>query len=96
RAFRGFFPGFIKGCLATIILCLIYIIWIEALVRPLNSIPIGDVTAGLPYPFLNDMTWKDRQSFYITTTVTGIFAFILCWIIGLISDRFRMGAKPRY
>ena len=96
RAFRGFIPGFIKGCLATIILCLIYIIWIEALVRPLNSIPIGDVTAGLPYPFLNDMTWKDRQSFYITTTVTGIFAFILCWIIGLISDRFRMGAKPRY
>jgi hypothetical protein len=85
RAFRGF----IKGCFATICLCLIYIIWLEVLVRPLNSVPVGDVTAGLPYPFLNDMDWGNRQSFYITTTGTGIFAFIICWVIGIVSDRLR-------
>lgn len=85
RAFRGF----IKGCFATICLCLIYIIWLEVIVRPLNSVPVGDVTAGLPYPFLNDMDWGSRQSFYITTTGTGIFAFIICWVIGIVSDRLR-------
>jgi hypothetical protein len=54
-------------------------------------VPVGDVTAGLPYPFLNDMDWGGRQSFYMTTTGTGIFAFIICWVIGIVSDRFRTG-----
>lgn len=89
--FNRAFKGFIRGCSVTIILCLIYIIWIETLVRPLNDFPIGDVTNGLPYPFLNDMDGYGRISFYLTTTMTGIITFVICWIIGKFSDRFRTG-----
>lgn len=85
RAFRGF----IKGCLATIFLCLIYIIWIETFVGPLNDMPVGAITSGLPYPFLNDLDWDGRQSFYVTTTGTSIFTFFICWLVGFVSSRIR-------
>lgn len=41
-----------------------YVLWIELAVQPLNEVPGGAVTTGLPYPFLNDMPLRDRLVFY--------------------------------
>lgn len=41
-----------------------YLIWGELIQRPLNDTPLGDVTSGLPYPFLNDLEFAGRLTFY--------------------------------
>ena len=46
-----------NGALTIVGMCLLYVLWTEALTAPLNSIPAGSVTSGLPYPFLNNMNW---------------------------------------
>jgi len=42
---------------------LAYLGWSEFVVAPLNDAPVGTVTAGLPYPFLNDMDPAARLAF---------------------------------
>lgn len=41
-----------------------YILWAEWVVGPLNDAPVGTVTSGLPYPFLNDLELSGRMVFY--------------------------------
>ena len=48
-----------------------YIAWAELLVGPLNPEPVGSITSGLPYPFLNDMTPPERARFYGITFACG-------------------------
>lgn len=43
-----------------------YFAWIELAVAPRNGSPAGDVTSGLPYPFLNDLDVGGRAAFYLT------------------------------
>ena len=52
-----------------------YVILLEVIVHPLSSSPIGSVTNGLPYPFLNDMVLNERFLFYGTTVLTA-FIFL--------------------
>jgi hypothetical protein len=59
-------------------LVVVYLAWAEGLVAPFNEAPVGDVTTGLPYPFLNDMTPSERAQFYLATFVSGVvFAALL-------------------
>lgn len=62
------------------VLCLpvVFIIWAEGIVQPLNDTPVGSVTTGLPYLFLNDMQPAQRMSFYATTVVTMLALFAGC------------------
>ncbi|MEO1780364.1 MAG: hypothetical protein AAFU63_16435, partial [Pseudomonadota bacterium] len=62
-----------------------YLLWIEFFVGPMNDRPVGLVTDGLPYPFLNAMELPDRLQFYGVTAASGlvflaIFA-ALAWAI---------------
>ncbi len=68
-----------------------YSVWIELFVQPLNSAPVGSVTSGLPYPFLNDMQMSERLGFYATTIVTGL-VFLG---IGLASEMLRKRVVAR-
>lgn len=77
RAFRQFWRG---GAL-TLIMCGIYIAWIEFAVRPVNTEPVGTFTAGLPYPFLNDMSVVERITFYATMVGAAVLCYILFWLI---------------
>ena len=88
RAFRLFW----RGAIATILMCFVYVLWIELLVKPMNSLPIGSVSAGLPYPFLNDMVMAERLNFYGVTTATAIGFYVICWIISIASSWL---ARPR-
>jgi hypothetical protein len=46
-----------------------YILWIEVFVHRFNIEPAGNVTSGLPYPFLNNMDLSDRAGFYMANIV---------------------------
>jgi len=67
-AFRRVLPAL--GGLAPAVLG--YVAWIELFVGRFNDFPRGSVTAGLPYPFLNDMEIVARAGFYGTTSVTAL------------------------
>lgn len=73
RAFRRvwrsvlWLVGFIAG----------YIVWTEAVVARMNDSPVGAVTQGLPYPFLNDLDFSGRLTFYgVNFATAGILLLI--------------------
>ena len=78
RAFRQIW----RGVATTIGICIIYTIWVEGVVRPLNTSPQGSVTTGLPYPFLNDMAFDERLIFYAQTMLTALMFYGICWLVG--------------
>lgn len=78
RAFRQIW----RGVATTIGICIIYTIWVEGVVRPLNNTPQGSVTTGLPYPFLNDMAFDERLVFYAQTMLTALTFYGICWLVG--------------
>ncbi|MDU8942345.1 androgen-induced gene 1 family protein [Ovoidimarina sediminis] len=49
-----------------------YLAWVELFVGPFNDFPVGPVTDGLPYPFLNALEPAARLQFYGVTVVTGL------------------------
>lgn len=78
RAFRG---RHIAALGALFGLVLAYALWSELFVGPMNTRPVGSVTTGLPYPFLNDMEFAARLVFYavnaaVVAVLYGVFAGI--------------------
>ena len=62
-----------------------YIVWAEMFVQRYNDTPVGTVTSGLPYPFLNSMGFSDRAMFYASNIGMALFVLIvlsaLCWLV---------------
>ncbi|MEL7344650.1 MAG: hypothetical protein AAFN59_07295 [Pseudomonadota bacterium] len=92
RAFRRIWPSLVV--LASVFLA--YVVWVEAVVGPLNDVPIGSVTTGYPYPFLNNLEFAGRAAFYGQAAVgafvlMGVF-FALGW---LVNRSLRSGGKQR-
>ena len=58
-----------------------YPTWMEIILRPINSIPIGTVTNGLPYPFLNDMLIIDRIVFYTVSIILNFLLIFVGWFL---------------
>ncbi|MDV7144263.1 hypothetical protein R3X27_16380 [Tropicimonas sp. TH_r6] len=54
-----------RGAAVLLLMVPIYVLWAEMFVQPLNDTPVGSVTSGLPYPFLNNMEWPARAEFYV-------------------------------
>lgn len=82
----------LRGVMSIIVLCLAYIGWSEVLVGPMNDTPVGDVTSGLPYPFLNDMDMMGRAAFYGTTIATALVFFALSWGLCVLYRRYGRAA----
>lgn len=62
-----------------------YVAWAELVVGPMNDSPVGTVTSGLPYPFLNNLPFAGRAIFYgsnfaIALVLLLVFAAI-AWLI---------------
>jgi len=85
RGFRRILPA-IAG-LAVMVVA--YVGWIELLVAPRNSEPVGKVSTGFPYPFLNDMTPDQRGTFYGAIFVTGIAFILLFRLLSAVLRRLR-------
>ena len=86
--FNNSFTQIKKGLLTILGICLLYILWTEALTGPLNNTPVGAVTNGLPYPFLNNMAFAERISFYTTTILTGFGFYFTGWLLTRVKLRF--------
>ena len=86
--FNNSFTQIKKGLLTILGICLLYILWTEALTGPLNTTPEGAVTNGLPYPFLDNMAFAERISFYTTTILTGFGFYFTGWLLTRVKLRF--------
>ncbi|MBM7068972.1 hypothetical protein [Actibacterium sp. 188UL27-1] len=87
RAFRRHVPAL--GALLALVLA--YAAWAELFVGPLNRTPIGSVTSGLPYPFLNDMEAQARAIFYCINLAV---AWILYVIFAVLAAGVRRLSRP--
>lgn len=62
-----------------------YLVWVELLVGPLNDSPVGTVTSGMPYPFMNNMELSQRAVFYASNLVVAVIFLAgfaaLAWLI---------------
>ncbi|MBT8409498.1 MAG: hypothetical protein KJN93_07725 [Alphaproteobacteria bacterium] len=71
--------------LALLGLVSLYIAWVELFVGPANDTPIGRITEGLPYPFLNDLELPGRFAFYAQAAAAGaallLLIFALTWLL---------------
>lgn len=54
----------------------LYILWAEVAVGPFNETPLGTVTSGLPYPFLNDLELSGRMVFYGSNFAIGLLLLV--------------------
>jgi hypothetical protein len=77
------------------VIVLAYVGWSEILVGPLNDAPIGRVTTGLPYPFLNNMEPSQRAIFYgINLVVALVFYGLFAGVAAIIRRLLRRPATP--
>jgi len=66
-----------------------YLAWAELFVQPLNSTPVGAVTTGLPYPFLNSLEFPDRLTFYAINLGTGLALLLVFFGLQWVFNRMR-------
>jgi len=63
----------------------LYILWAELVVGPFNDAPVGSVTSGLPYPFLNNLELPERAVFYGSNFAIGLVLLLVyagvAWLI---------------
>ncbi|NSX56678.1 hypothetical protein [Parasulfitobacter algicola] len=59
----------------------LYVAWIEGIVQRLSNFPAGSVTSGLPYPFLNDMTFTERLTFYVSNFMIALILLTIVVIL---------------
>ena len=64
-----------------------YVVWVERVVAPMNDRPMGSVTSGLPYNFLNNLEWAGRLEFYVTNLVVALFFLTIFSGLGWLSRR---------
>ena len=55
-----------------------YFGWLEIFVQPNSDFPVGKITAGLPYPFMNDMPFEHRLIFMLMCFIFGV---LFIWIL---------------
>lgn len=67
--------------IAVLLLGVAYPLWVELVVHPLNDAPVGRVTAGLPYPFLNNLDFGGRLLFYVGVTAVNFVFVYVGWAI---------------
>ena len=87
----------IRAVPAFIALVVAFIAWIEFAVAPLNATPIGSVTSGLPYPFLNDLDPGERATFYGQAATGGLLLMLVFHIVTRVlapNGRGAGGAAP--
>lgn len=71
-----------------------YLLWAELFVGPQNSAPIGTVTSGLPYPFLNSLEFSERLVFYGTNVFAALVVLAVFGLISVVLSRQRNRTTP--
>lgn len=71
-----------------------YVAWAELFVQRFNDSPVGSVTSGLPYPFLNGMDWSERLGFYGMNAATALGLLAVFGVIGAVLARILRPQVP--
>ncbi|WP_193222002.1 hypothetical protein [Amylibacter sp. SFDW26] len=72
---------------------LIYVVWIEGIVSPFNASPIGSVTTGLPYRFLNNLELADRGMFYIQNIAVAVIMALVFSALSRVLRKLNLAPK---
>ena len=91
RGFRRLRPAFLWlfGVIS------VYILWMELILQRFNDSPMGSVTSGLPYPFLNDLALDGRATFYLVNfTVATILLLVFAGLAWLVRQAFPRREGP--
>jgi phosphatidylserine synthase len=72
----------------------LYVSWTELVIRPLATDPVGTVTSGLPYRFLNNMELPQRAEFYGMNFAMALVLLAVFWAIAWGVRRLRPPAAP--
>ena len=65
-----------------------YVLWTELVISPTNATPMGAVTSGLPYRFLNNLELPQRMIFYGSNFAIAIVLLLLFAAIAWTVRRF--------
>lgn len=71
-----------------------FVVWIELVLQPLVDTPVGTVTSGLPYRFLNSMEFEGRMNFYVTNFVVAMIFLAVFAGVSWIIARFQRPIAP--
>ena len=85
----GAFRRPLRAVLPFVAFVVAYIAWVELFVGPMNTLPRGLETSGLPYPFLNDLTPSDRALFYGQTAAMGLGLLGILALLARVLGRWR-------
>jgi hypothetical protein len=66
----------------------------ELVLQPLVDSPVGEVTSGLPYRFLNNMDFGGRSNFYVTNFVVAVVFLGIFIAVSWVINRFQRQAMP--
>ncbi|WP_299727837.1 hypothetical protein [uncultured Tateyamaria sp.] len=64
-----------------------YVAWAELFVQRFNERPVGSVTSGLPYPFLNNLELPERAMFYVVNAGTALGLLVVFGLLGAVIYR---------
>ncbi len=76
-----------RGVLPLVAVIGAYVAWSELVLQNLSEKPLGKVTSGLPYPFLNDLDWLGRMTFYGANAGVAIGLLAVFGVVGLLLYR---------
>lgn len=71
-----------------------YVAWAELFVQRYNNKPMGSVTSGLPYRFLNSMDWSGRMDFYLMNGAAALFVLAVFGLLGAVINRMSRRQLP--
>ncbi len=83
----GVFRRPVPVVLALLAVILAYVGWSELIIQPTNARPVGSVTNGLPYPFLNNLEFSGRLVFYASSTGLALLVVAVGWGVGRVVRR---------
>ncbi|MEL7164501.1 MAG: hypothetical protein AAGL96_03435 [Pseudomonadota bacterium] len=90
RAFRKVW----RAVIPLLAIIMAYVAWAELFVQRFNAKPVGSVTSGLPYPFLNDLEWDARLQFYMMNGATALGLLVVFGLVGALLYRFVLRQVP--
>ena len=74
--------GWLMGIIA------LYVSWVELVIAPLATEPVGSVLDGLPYRFLNNLELPARAEFYVMNFVMALVLLLVFWTAAWAIRRF--------
>ena len=77
----GAFNNLKRVLFLILVFSITYPLWMEVILQPINTVPSGKVTNGLPYPFLNDMEVFERFIFYLISIILNFFLIYFGWFL---------------